>query len=259
MTSPERPGSDANRPIPPLPKERWKGPPGGVPDEPGPTRNGSHTLLIMVGSLGLIAWGLYAAIYFVFYVRWNMGGYFGFFLDGLAASIIGAGLILYAHHRLRAAAPNRPEPGTAAASGCLPSFMLLAGFVLLLPGAYSTFFGLGALGEITHIGDPSSLLAGFALGGFGVAALWWVRARPDGLAGLLMASGIVLLIPGLFLVVYGFSRLYWINDMPSVLLPIGLPAGAIGILCFRAARQRWLAEASTDPANGPPPGAAPHS
>ncbi|MDU6672421.1 MAG: hypothetical protein E6501_27925, partial [Bradyrhizobium sp.] len=33
-----------------------------------------------------------------------------------------------------------------------------------------------------------------------------------------------LVFPGLFLAVYGFSRLYWINQMPSVLLPVGLPA-----------------------------------
>lgn len=257
MTSPERPSSDSARGLP-LPKERWKGPPEGVPNEDGPRGKGCLDPLIMVGSLGLIAWGLCAAIYFTVFVRWHMGGYFGFFLEGLAASIVGSVLTLYAQHRLRSAAPNRPEPGRTAASGCLPSLMLLAGFALLLPGACSMLFGLSALGSIEHIGDPSPLLAGFTLGAVGVAALWWVAARPTGLAGPLMASGIVLLIPGLFLAVYGFSRLYWINNVPSVLLPIGLPAGVIGILYVRAARQRWLAEASARPPLDPP-GSAPHS
>lgn len=243
MTSPERPESQADRAMPPLPKERWKGPPEGIPDEDRPRGKGCLNPLIMVCSLALIAWGLYAAIYFAFFVRWHMGGYFGFFLEGLAASIVGAMLMLSAHHRLRPTTPGRPE----AASGCLPSVMLIAGVVLLLPGACSMLFGLSAMGSITHIGDPSPLLTGFTLGAVGVAALWWGAARPAGLAGPLMATGIVLVIPGLFLAVYGFSRLYWINQMPSVLLPIGLPAGVIGILYVRAARQRWLAEASADP------------
>ncbi|CAL74224.1 hypothetical protein; putative membrane protein [Bradyrhizobium sp. ORS 278] len=258
MSSPERPGPDAARGTPPLPKERWKGPPGGIPDEEGPRGKGCLNPLIMAGSLALIAWGLFAAIYFAVFVRWHMGGYFGFFLEGLTASVVGAVVMLSARHRLRAPTLGRPEAGTAAASGCLPSFMLVAGCALLLPGACSLLFGLSAMGSVEHIGDPSLLLAVFTLGAVGIASLWWVSARPAGVAGPLMAAGIVFMIPGLFLAVYGFSRLYWINQMPSVLLPIGLPAGVIGIVCFWMAWQRWLADASADPL-AVPPGPAPDS
>ncbi|MGJ4890323.1 hypothetical protein ACQR1Y_19145 [Bradyrhizobium sp. HKCCYLRH3099] len=255
MTSPDRPGSET-RAIPPLPKERWKGPPGGIPDEERPRGKGCLTPLIMVGSLGLMAWGLYAAIYLALVPRWTMGGYFGFFLAGLAAVALGACFIGYGRGR------RPPRPRTFVASVAREGLTALLGFIgllLLLPGLCSLLFGSSAL-SLPEGGDMASqgmILTGLLAGAAGITLITW-DSIPSGAAGLVLATGLLLLIPGAYAVLYGFSRLYWINHLQSPLLPIGLPAGVIGILYFRAARQRMRDGASVDPP-ADPPGSAPHS
>lgn len=209
----------------------------------------------MVGSIALIGWGLYAALYAAIVVRWTMGGYFAFFFAGLLATTLGTILVRYGRGHGRAG----PRLVMSAAQESLTALLGFIGLLLLLPGLCSFLVGSFALSspEDSGITYQGFILAGLLVGASGIALIVW-GTIPSGAAGLIMAAGLFLLIPGVYAVFYGISRLYWINHLQSPLIPIGLPAGVIGILFFRAARQRWLAEKCADPA-ADPPDPAPHS
>jgi len=147
----------------------------------------------------------------------------------------------------------------SAAQEGLTALLGFIGLLLLLPGLCSFLVGSFALSspEDGDIAYQSIILAGLVVGASGIALIVW-GTIPSGAAGLSMAAGLLLLVPGTYAVLYGISRLYWINHLQSPLLPIGLPAGVIGIIFFRAARQRWLAEVPAA-STADPPNPAPHS
>ncbi|GLH76984.1 hypothetical protein SSBR45G_18920 [Bradyrhizobium sp. SSBR45G] len=234
MMQSDKPGLDPPDPArPPLPRERWKGPPEGAPDPIAAASGGGGCLtsIMQLAGLAMICWGLYVAVQAAIADAWTMGGYLGFFLAGLSAAIAGAVLIRHVRGGVR--------PATAKllpASGWPTTVMAIAAVALLLPGLYALVFGSIALATYNDIDDQGVVIAGFVLGAAGMGARWWLRRRPAGLAGLMIPAGLMLLIPGSYVVLYGLSRIVWFNDLLSPPLLAGLLACAVGAVVLVTAR-----------------------
>jgi hypothetical protein len=219
---------------PPLPKERWKGPPEGVPDYVGSSGNTgcSVSSLLIVGGLLILA-GLWPLIHALIVLNWTTGPNFWLFVSGIVIGSVG--LILVHVAKSWRSPPKQAEMHEAPPSGrdgCLTLFMVLAGIVLLLPGLCSFAVGLLSLGPpppgrgiFDSIDYSEAFLIGCVAGSTGVGMIWWSIVRPPAVAGLMTLAGVALLVPSLYFVVYGASRLYWADHSRVSWLLIALPAG----------------------------------
>ncbi|MCP3393624.1 FxsA family protein [Bradyrhizobium sp. CCGB12] len=227
---------------PPLPKERWKGPPEGVPDYVGLSGNAgcSASSLLIVGSLLILA-GLWPLTRALIALNWTIGRTFWLFLSGLIVGGAGITLVRIAKRRRsspkQAAAPEAPQ-SPSGRDGCLTLFMALAGIVLLLPGLCSFVFGFLMLGPppsgperdlFDYAGYATMFLIGCVTGSTGGGMIWWTIVRPPAAAGLMTLVGFALLVPGLYFVLYGASRIYWADHSRVTWLLMGLPVGLVFI------------------------------
>lgn len=221
--------SDNDRP--PIPKERWKGPPEGPPDDERPlghaaSNDGASPSLVIAGVVLTIV-GLGLLIYGLITSGSSVGANLLVLCGGLAAGVCGIALIR--------AVKRQPVQTEDSASGCLWTLMALAGVAMLLPGACSLLFGIGYLSEpMSGVEFFSSIyfgifLSGWLIGAVGVGLVWWAIVGGSPKAGMMMVTGTALLLPGGYFAVFGASRIH--------LLLIGLPAAALGIFLLR---NEWL-------------------
>lgn len=239
--------SDNDRP--PVPRERWKGPPEGPPDDVRPLghaagNDGASPSLVIAGvvltivGLGLLIYGLIASR--------GGGGNLVVLFGGLAAGACGLALIRAVKHQ--------PDQTGDSASGCLWTLMGLAGVAMLLPGVCSLLFGIGYLSEpMSGIEFFSSMyfgifLSGWLIGAVGVGLVRWAIVGGSPKAGIMTVTGTVLLLPGCYFAVFGAIRIH--------LLLIGLPAAALGIFLLRAEWLRHLRSGQTN--SGLDPGRPDH-
>jgi len=222
---------------PPLPKERWKGPPEGVPDDLGHASHDgplaksgrSTSAVVIVGGL-LTLLGLWPMIRALVAFDWTISPDFWLFVLGCFAGAVGINLVRRARRgatwidQAKARERAQIEPG-----GCLPVLLFGAGVLLLLPGLCSFGFSLFSLGspgfdDKYFLGFLEILLTGFLSGSIGAGILWFVVVRPPAMAGLTMLAGLILLVPGAYFVVFGASQIYSVRSGAWFLLclPFGI-------------------------------------
>ncbi len=86
--------SDTNK----IPLERWKGPPGGAPDNMPPGSGCSTAFMIITGAILLLP-GACSLLYGFLVIREGAGPIFSMFLTGLLAGFVGIVLIRVARRR----------------------------------------------------------------------------------------------------------------------------------------------------------------
>jgi hypothetical protein len=236
-------------PKPPLPKERWKGPPEGIPEGVGDAGSDgpivkagcSATAMVIVGG-PLTLLGLWPLIRALIRFDWTIGPAFWLFVLGCLAGAIGISLVRRA--RRGAALDDQAkasEPAQSKPDGCLTVLVLVAGVLLLLPGVCSFVFGVMSLsapgtGGKFFLEFLEILLTGFLLGSIGAGVLWLVMVRPPFMTGLTMLAGLILLPPGCYFVALGASQVHSIRS--GILYLLYLPFGVV--LLASAWRRRRL-------------------
>ncbi|MGY4304823.1 hypothetical protein ACVIJ6_002066 [Bradyrhizobium sp. USDA 4369] len=104
MTQPDEPHGDAGGPSPPLPRERWKGPPGGAPDPIAESRRGCAVATMLIFGGILMVPGLCASVYAFNVTYFALGPYAGIFVASLGIGLLGLILVGIALQRGRSAA-----------------------------------------------------------------------------------------------------------------------------------------------------------
>ncbi|UFZ02049.1 hypothetical protein LQG66_22390 [Bradyrhizobium ontarionense] len=194
--------------------------------------------IIQLAGLAMICWGLYATVQAAIADGWTMGGYLGFFLAGLSAATAGAVLI----RRGRRNGGGPPTATVSPANGWPTTVTSVAAVALLLPGLWSLVLGCIALATYNDIDDQGVVIAGFLLGAAGIGARLRLRRRLPGIVGLTVMAGLMLLIPGTYVVLYGLSRIVWFNDVLSPPFLAGLLASTVGAIVLGTARPRRRAD-----------------
>ena len=112
MTQPDEPHGDDGRPRPPLPRERWKAPPGGAPDPIAESRRGCAVVTMLIVGGILMLPGLCASVYAFNVTYAALGPYAAIFVASLGIGLAGLLLVGIALQRRRAEALGGP-PGSA--------------------------------------------------------------------------------------------------------------------------------------------------
>jgi len=241
-------------PQPPLPKERWKGPPEGVPDDVRYARydgllakSGCSTSAMVIVGCSLTLLGLWPMIRLLLSFDWTISPDFWLLVLGCLAGAVGIGLVRRAKRRAALSDQAKAsEPVVSEPNGCVTLLVILVGAFLLLPGLCSFGFGVISLGsrgfgETYFLEFLETLLTGFLSGSIGAGVIWLAVARPPAMAGLMMLAGLILLVPGGYFVAFGASQVYSVRS--GVLFLLYLPFGIV--LLAAAWRRRRLGQPPT--------------